>query len=449
MRRTSPSDPSEALLHRTRRRLAIVTLAMVTTLVVAIGVTTAVAASALMRQGIDRTLDHAVEDTLNLHEPFDSEGASSGLGEADTFVLLVTADGRIVASSTDTVLAGLPDRAAIDRAAAGDDRRDGTYGKTPIRLLTTSIEELDLEDDDADVPNGPLFVQAGFNLTLQTRLEQQLLVAIAVVGLLGMVGAVIVTLFITRRALVPIREAFTTERRFVAAASHELQTPAAIIRASAELLEREQLVGPAGSTLVGDIITETDRLGRLVGDLLTLASLQAGALPLHVEELIVEDWFAAVTRRARSMIESQGLRFSTETTGAAGHQGGSATIESDRDRLDQVVLILIDNAAHHSPPAGEVALGLRIDPSAGTATAQIRDEGPGIPSGELDRIFEPFARGASRRRATSGAGLGLAIARQLTRRLGATLSVSSVSGAGATFEVTVPLARGPRRAGSG
>jgi signal transduction histidine kinase len=441
-RRATAHDPSEALLRRTRLRIATVTLLTVTALVVAVGVTSALAATALMRQGIDRALDHAVADELTLHELFEDEDRIGPLGEADTFVMLATRDGQLIGSSTDAQLAGLPDRAAIDAAAAGDDRRDGLYGETPVRLLTTVLEGAVVEDDDEELPSGPLYVQAGFNLTLQNRLEQQLVLGIAMVGLLGIVGAVVVTLVITDRALAPIRDAFATERRFVAAASHELQTPTSIIRASAEILEREHLVGADGAALVDDIIGETDRMGRLVGDLLALASLEAGAISVDVEELDLGTWFEAIARRARSITESHGLRFASATS--AGEF--DLAIESDRDRLDQIVLILVDNAINHSPPDGEVALDLRVDARAGTATAEVRDEGPGIPPQELERIFEPFARGGTRRRSPSGAGLGLAIARQLTGRLGVELAVAGMPGAGAVFRLTMPLSRAARPA---
>ena len=125
---------------------------------------------------------------------------------------------------------------------------------------------------------GQGFVQAGFVLTFHEQQESQLLWTIAIVSLAGLAGAALVTLLVTRRALVPIRAAFATERRFVAAASHELRTPVAIVRASAEILDREELVAADGQPFVADIMSETDRMGRLVGDLLALASAEAGAV---------------------------------------------------------------------------------------------------------------------------------------------------------------------------
>jgi signal transduction histidine kinase len=442
-RRGGPVDPAEALLRRTRTRLALLTLATVTTLVVIVGVTTAVTAITLMRESVDRALLLAAADQLVLHQLLDGEsegGSGSALGEADTFVMLATADGRLRSSTRNTKLSGLPDRAAIAAAEQGQDFRDSRYGSTDVRLLTMRVAgDVKSSDDsetgdDGDASSSPLYLQAGMNMALQHRLERQLLLAIVVIGALGILGAMIVTLVVTQRALVPIREAFATERRFVAAASHELQTPVAIIRASAEILERERLVAGDGATLVDDIIGETDRLGRLVSDLLALASAEAGAISLHPEVIDLEAWFADLARRAAAIAEASGASFTTSQD----HVSGLA-VTADRDRLDQLVLILVDNAIKHSPPGGSVQLSLLDQRRSGTAVIQVSDEGPGIPAEELERIFEPFVRVPGTRRATGGTGLGLAIARQLAVRQGGELTVASSPGAGAIFSLSLRL----------
>jgi signal transduction histidine kinase len=442
-RRGGPVDPAEALLRRTRTRLALLTLATVTTLVVIVGVTTAVTAITLMRESVDRALLLAAGDQLVLHQLLDGEseaGSGSALGEADTFVMLATGDGRLRSSTRNTKLTGLPDRAAIAAAEQGRDFRDSRYGSTDVRLLTmrvagdaTSSDESEA-GDDGDDSSLPLYVQAGMNMALQHRLEQQLLLAIVVIGALGVLGAMIVTLVVTQRALVPIREAFATERRFVAAASHELQTPVAIIRASAEILERERLVAGDGTALVADIIGETDRLGRLVNDLLALASAEAGAISLHPEALDLETWFTDLARRAAAIAEAGGAGFAVSQDRVSG-----LTVTADRERLDQLVLILVDNAIKHSPRGGRVQLSLLDRRHAGTAIIQVSDQGPGIPTEELERIFEPFVRVPGTRRTTGGTGLGLAIARQLAARQGEDLTVTSSPGAGATFSLSLPL----------
>jgi signal transduction histidine kinase len=418
---------------------------MVTALVVLVGVTTAVTAITLMRQSVDRALLLAVGDPLVLHELFggESEGGApqAVLGEADTFVILATELGEVLGVSGARV-EGLPDGAAIAAASVGRDVRDVRLGDTEVRLLTMRVASRSGEDagEDDDGEGSPAttqtrFLQAGMNLALQHRLQQQLLAAIAVIGALGILGALVVTLFVTQRALAPIREAFATERRFVAAASHELQTPVSIIRASAEILQRERLVAGDGAAFVEDIIGETDRLGRLVGDLLALASAEAGALPLHPRPIDLGAWFLDLGRRAGAIAASRGVRLAVSPTGPV----PGLVVVADPDRLDQLVLILVDNAVKHSPSGGVVQLSLIDQRHVGGAIVQVSDQGPGIPAAELERIFEPFVRVAGTRRSSGGAGLGLAIARQLAVRQGAELSVASQPGAGATFSLALRL----------
>ena len=286
---------------------------------------------------------------------------------------------------------------------------------------------------------GPVFLQAGFVLTLHEEQERELLLAIAIVGFLGILGAALVTLVVTSRALAPIREAFATERRFVAAASHELRTPAAVIRASAEILEREGLVEVAGRPLVEDIVSETDRMGRLVGDLLALASAEAGAISLDPRPLEVTGWFGDLARRTGSIVESRGLVLRT----TRGTHPGPVVISADRERLDQLLLILVDNAIQHSPPGGVVTLGLSVDRLRRAVTVTVSDQGAGIAPQDRERIFEPFTRLPGRRPAQRGSGLGLAIARQLAERHGAALTVGGEVGDGATFQLRLPLASEP------
>lgn len=444
-----PRDPAAALLWRARIRLASVTMLTVTALVLLVGVTTAATATALMRESIDRALTAAAEDPLTLHELFegdDSYDYEGPLAEADTFVLLVDADGYVYGNTTDAVLAGVPDMDAVAAAAAGEDRRSGRYGDSHLRLLTrplrdVDVEEMDIEDLDEDERRATttLFLQAGHDLSLQRQLEQQLLVAIGLISLVGLAGALAVTLLVTRRALVPIREAFDTERRFVAAASHELRTPVAIIRASAEILQREGLVAQGGEPLVDDIVGESDRMGRLVGDLMALASAQTGAIAMELAPLRIGDHFEDIARRSASIAEARGLRLTTSMRGPV----DGAWVRADRDRLDQLLLILVDNALRHSPAGGSVHLELAVETPTRQAVISVTDAGPGVPPEEMERIFEPFERSAGAPRSGTGAGLGLAIARQLAQRQDADLGVMNQPGGGATFVLAMRLIAPP------
>ena len=226
------------------------------------------------------------------------------------------------------------------------------------------------------------------------------------------------------------------QRRFVADASHELKTPPAIIRANAEVLEREGLVNEGGHVLVADIVTETDRLARLVGDLLQIASSEAAGLvfvrrPTDLGAVALDAVRQAGALAAMREVE---LRFES-----GDEPGTSASVSGDRDRLTQLVLILIDNALDHTPPGTTVRVAVRRSDRRVELT--VIDEGPGIPVAERDRVFEPFTRlpGVRRDRA-GGTGLGLAIAQRIAAAHDGTIAVDDAPGGGARFLVSLPRA---------
>jgi signal transduction histidine kinase len=156
---------------------------------------------------------------------------------------------------------------------------------------------------------------------------------------------------------------------------------------------------------------------------------------MDLQPLALRAYFEDITRRSRSIAEARGLRLATSTAGPL----SEASVMADRDRLDQLLLILIDNALRHSPAGGTVHVELAVDRNGRTATLSVSDDGPGVGPDELERIFEPFERSATTRSQGEGAGLGLAIARQLAERQDADLGVESQLGEGATFRLSMKL----------
>ncbi len=422
-------DRMDRLVARTQRRLATFMLILVAALLLAVGAATAIVATRLMDANVDRALEAAAAAAIQPGEA--GEEAEHLPASADTFVLLVDAQGGILSNPSGVAVHDLPDTDAVAVAArTGRDVRTGSFEGIPIRLLT--VPGPVSGGDDEEQGRGQGFIQAGFVLTLHEQQETQLLWTIAIVSVAGLAGAALVTWLVTRRALVPVRTAFATERRFVAAASHELRTPVAIVRASAEILEREGLVGAGGESLVTDIMVETDRLGRLVGDMLALASAEAGEVSVDRVPTDVVAWLPGVARKAGSMATAHGLSLR--------YEAGPTTpviIDADDDRLTQTLLILVDNAIEHSPTGGTVTLELAARD--GQAVIAVGDQGPGVPPAERERIFEPFARLPGERRSTHGSGLGLAIARQLARRHDGDLTVDDAPGGGARFALWLPL----------
>jgi two-component system sensor histidine kinase CiaH len=253
------------------------------------------------------------------------------------------------------------------------------------------------------------------------------------VGLAGLAGAALLALLLTGRALVPIRAAFATERRFVAAASHELRTPAAIIRASGEVLQREGLVHEAGTSLVAGLVAEADRLSRLVEGLLALSSSRADPDAVRLEPLDLATVASDAVGRIGPLAAERGCSLVV-----AKDPLPSLPVLGDADRLLQVLVILLDNATRLSPSGTAVTVEMgRRD---ALARVSVADHGPGVAVADRERIFEPFARaGAGRRQRGEGTGLGLAVARTLVERHHGTIMVEDEPGGGARFTVSLPL----------
>jgi signal transduction histidine kinase len=231
-----------------------------------------------------------------------------------------------------------------------------------------------------------------------------------------------------------LEETFSMQRRFIADASHELRTPLTAIRGNIDVLLRQASSGRInGADLddaMDDLRRESARMSRLIEDLLTLARTDAPPdnmarqTPVRLDS-VVED----AIRTASSLTTGQQLRLT---------RADPVTIVADRDRLTELLLILLDNAIRHTPADGEILVSL--ESTASLARLTIRDTGQGIAEEDLPHIFERFYRaGLARDRASGGTGLGLAIAQSIARLHGGEITVTSELGAGTTFTVALPL----------
>ena len=227
-----------------------------------------------------------------------------------------------------------------------------------------------------------------------------------------------------------LEDAGAEQRRFVADASHELRTPLTTIRGNVELLQRMGDADPATrAEALDDIAGEAKRMSRLIADLLALARADAG-LKLKKDEVPLVPLLSETARRG-SVLAGE-VRF---TAGEFSSLQEGAVI-GDSDYLEQLLLILIDNAFKYTPPGGEVRLEGRIKENA--VEIAVTDSGIGIAEKELPHIFKRFYR-ADKARSGSGTGLGLAIARWIAEEHGGTIDVLSREGEGSTFTVSLPL----------
>jgi two-component system sensor histidine kinase BaeS len=171
-------------------------------------------------------------------------------------------------------------------------------------------------------------------------------------------------------------------------------------------------------------------LNRLVDDLRDLAQAEAGQLSLSPEELDLAAELPRIAALHQQAAQRKGVRLTV-------HADGPLLVRADPARLSQIVRNLISNALTHTAAGGEV--GVKAERQGGHITIAVRDNGAGIEAAHLPFVFDRFYRAdPSRQRASGGAGLGLAIARQLAQAQGGSIGVESAPGVGSTFTVSLP-----------
>ncbi len=226
-------------------------------------------------------------------------------------------------------------------------------------------------------------------------------------------------------------EAFTAERRFVSDASHELRTPLTALRGNAEILLRQIEMGAVEKEdaieILSDIRDESERMGRLVQNLLTLARADVGWTP-ELELVPLDQIASDASRLAVRLAGKHEFSFDIDE---------EVDVIGNSDQLKQLLLILLDNAFTYTPEKSSVSLA--VEGQDDTARLVVRDSGPGIPSEQLERIFDRFYRGdAARDKRAAGAGLGLPIARWIVECHNGKIEAESEIGKGTAITVTLP-----------
>jgi PAS domain S-box-containing protein len=218
---------------------------------------------------------------------------------------------------------------------------------------------------------------------------------------------------------------------FLSTAAHELKTPVAAVKGYAQVLARQPALrdDPRAAQMLGVIDRHSDRLTRLVEDLLTLSRLTLGRMELRQEPVDLGELAGEVVERMRGL--------------ASGHQlraciAGPAPVLIDRDRIDQVLVNLIANAIKFSPTGG--AIEVRVAAEAAGSLVAVADEGVGIPAERQGQIFERFYRAhADTEHDYGGMGIGLHFSRELVVRHGGEMGFTSAAGRGSTFWFRLPL----------
>jgi two-component system, OmpR family, heavy metal sensor histidine kinase CusS len=229
-----------------------------------------------------------------------------------------------------------------------------------------------------------------------------------------------------------LREAFEREKQAVADISHELRTPVASLLATIDITLRKPRTAEQYKQALEDCRLLTKQLGGLVERVMTLAYLDAGQTSVASAPTDATDLASGCASLIRPLAESHGLTLNTDLR-------PTPPVDTDADKLREVVINLLHNAVEYNRPGGSITLAVRREQNGGPLVVEVSDTGIGMTADVRGRIFERFYRADASRTATGvHAGLGLSIVKEYVSRLGGTISVESEVDRGSTFRVTLP-----------
>ena len=383
------------------------------------------------------------------------------INEEESFWLQVwSPDGALLYQNSEAIRSTLDGSREL-ALSGGDDIAVLPHPVAPVRVLTQR----------GTIGATPVIIQVGRSeLTLQEGLSQIALIlalglplAVAVAGLGGYTLA--------RRALLPIERmteraqhitaerlsdrlpvdnpddemgrlaqvfnetlgrleaSFEQMRRFTSDVSHQLRTPLTSIRSVGEVGLREHRDESAYRGIIGSMLEEADRLASLVDRLLTLSRAETRQARLTPEQIDIGDLADDVASHLEVLAEERSQDLSVE-------RAGSPCAFADRFVVRQALINLVDNAIKFTPPGGRIQL--RVAEAADHAVIDVIDSGPGIDAAARDHIFDRFYRAADS--GTTGAGLGLSIAKGAIEATGGRLSLESSGPGGSTFRIALPKA---------
>jgi signal transduction histidine kinase len=223
---------------------------------------------------------------------------------------------------------------------------------------------------------------------------------------------------------------------FMSSVTHELRTPLTSIRALAELmLDDPDMPEAQRLQFLGIVVAETERLSRLVNQVLDMAKIESGHAEWHNSDIDLRVLLRQAAQTVQEMVRERGatleLRLPGETDTAL------PLLRADADRLMQVLMNLLSNAAKFVPPHGG-RIELRLIPDKDGATVEVQDNGPGVPADQRELVFEKFRQGGDGISRPQGTGLGLPISRQIVEHFGGRMELRPDAGQGACFAFTLP-----------
>ena len=290
---------------------------------------------------------------------------------------------------------------------------------------------------DLDMPNSDETAMRTFLTSEITRFGRVLSFTLAPYGALDGEGGVIAVIHdITEQ-----RRLDDARREFVANVSHELRTPLTNIRSYTETLldAAGDIPIDTEKQFLGVISSESERMARIVTDLLTLSKLDYGRMELRMTRFSLADMLHNVANAMKLTAEDSGHALAVDTP------DDLPKIVGDRERIEQVVVNILSNAVKYTPSGGHIRLSA-CTLSGNRVRITVEDDGVGIPAADVPRLFERFYRvDKARSRAAGGTGLGLAIAKEIVEQHEGKIALASEYGKGTTVTITLPTDLTPNR----
>jgi signal transduction histidine kinase len=424
------------LFSRARWRLTLSFAGVLALIILVIGAAVFLTASRVLFDQVNDDLTaRAQRETRPLAERLLERAREGGqitgidIGPAFTaggyFYAVSHANGTLIASTPNADPAGLADQSAIDDTITG--------GPNFVDTTSSEGEQLRLYLVPLGVRQEPRFVlQVGRSTEPERDALARLTLVLVAGGAAGVVLAIGAGYWLAGRALTPIQTAMDRQQAFVADASHELRTPLSIIRANAELLQRNPSA-PVSANIVSvdDIIGETDRLSGLVGQMLTLARSDSDQDAFEMAPLDLRAVAHDSARQMRLLAQPKGISLDVIA-------GDPVPVTGDETRLHELITILLDNSIKYSDN-GASTVHVQVHRNGRHALLVVRDSGRGIPPKALPRLFDRFYRAdKARSRELGGTGLGLSIAKWIVEAHNGTIEVESNPGQGTTVKVELP-----------
>lgn len=251
------------------------------------------------------------------------------------------------------------------------------------------------------------------------------------IWLIVLIAVLFVSVLIIRQAMKPTEKAMQSQKNFIAAVSHELKTPLAVLLSATDAIETSPGCTPNIKNHVALMDTEISRMARLIQDLLLLSSIDAGNWMFHKSKINVDTLLINLYEKFEIICKKKSIDLQIRMP-----EECFPPLFSDEDRLSQIISILLDNAISYSPEQSSILLDASIKKN--NLAISVIDHGIGISAEDKKHIFDRFYRCDKSRTQKGHYGLGLSVANELVSLLDGKIYLSDTPGGGCTFTITIP-----------